>query len=131
MDITRYMRPEEKARLAAFVAGYLACACWTEEPIDDPDEAVDYFYPDELAPEALARAWADCLVFWQRCAHVIPEGQEEQAGQDFWLTRNGHGAGFWDGDWPEHGEYLTWRSERAGELFGGLYRGGDGKLYFG
>ncbi len=25
----------------------------------------------------------------------------EQAGHDFWLNRNGHGAGFWDGDWPE------------------------------
>ena len=25
----------------------------------------------------------------------------ELAGHDFWLTRNGHGAGFWDGDWQE------------------------------
>jgi hypothetical protein len=24
-----------------------------------------------------------------------------QAGHDFWLTREGHGAGFWDGAWPE------------------------------
>jgi hypothetical protein len=28
------------------------------------------------------------------------------AGHDFQLTRNGHGAGFWDGDW-EHGDALT------------------------
>ena len=25
----------------------------------------------------------------------------EQLGHDLWLTRNRHGAGFWDGDWPE------------------------------
>lgn len=24
------------------------------------------------------------------------KGLEEQAGHDFWLTRQGHGAGFWD-----------------------------------
>lgn len=24
------------------------------------------------------------------------------AGHDLWLTRNGHGAGFWDGDWRDH-----------------------------
>ena len=29
------------------------------------------------------------------------------AGGDFHLTRNGHGAGFWDGGWPEHGDELT------------------------
>jgi hypothetical protein len=28
------------------------------------------------------------------------------AGHDFQLTRNGHGAGFWDGDW-KHGDELT------------------------
>ena len=33
----------------------------------------------------------------------------EQAGHDFWLTRNGHGAGFWEtSDWEESaGELLT------------------------
>lgn len=30
-----------------------------------------------------------------------------RAGHDFYLTHNGHGAGFWDGDWPEHGDRLT------------------------
>jgi|TARA_R110000744_G_scaffold366338_1_gene475354 hypothetical protein len=25
----------------------------------------------------------------------------ERIGHDFWLTRNGHGAGFWDGDWND------------------------------
>ena len=31
-----------------------------------------------------------------------------RAGHDFFLTRCGHGAGYWDGDWPEpYAEILT------------------------
>jgi hypothetical protein len=36
----------------------------------------------------------------------------EQAGGDFWLSRNGHGAGFWDRGLGELGERLT-RAARA------------------
>lgn len=40
-----------------------------------------------------------------------------RAGHDFWLTRNGHGAGFGDGDWPEEaGEKLS----EAARSFGGV-----------
>lgn len=31
----------------------------------------------------------------------------EQAGTDLHLTRNRHGAGFWDGGWPKLGDRLT------------------------
>ena len=49
---------------------------------------------------------------------------EVQAGHDFWLTRNGHGAGFWDGDWPEGAEdRLTDSSRRFGEVNLYVHRG--------
>jgi len=52
-----------------------------------------------------------------------------QAGHDLWLTRNGHGAGFWDRDLGEAGDKLTELSKEMGELT--LLQGdGDGKLYF-
>jgi hypothetical protein len=52
----------------------------------------------------------------------------EQAGYDFWLTRNGHGAGFWDGDWPEPAAtYLTKESKKFGTA--NLYLGDDGLIY--
>jgi hypothetical protein len=35
----------------------------------------------------------------------------EEAGHDFYLTHTGHGAGFWDGDWPETGHHLTGLAE--------------------
>ena len=37
----------------------------------------------------------------------------DHIGHDFWLTRNGHGAGFWDGDYrdrdagEDYGDQLT------------------------
>ena len=51
-----------------------------------------------------------------------------QAGHDFWLTRNGHGCGFWDGDWPELiGEKLTEASKDFGSF--DLYIGVGGRIH--
>ena len=39
-------------------------------------------------------------------------------GHDLWLTRNGHGAGFWDGDYPDDIEdTLTKGAEALGECY--------------
>ena len=45
---------------------------------------------------------------------------------DFWYTRNGHGAGFWDGDY-ENGEVLTDIADSFGEV--STYEGDDLLLY--
>lgn len=51
----------------------------------------------------------------------------EQAGHDFWLTRNGHGSGFWDGGWPEPAATrLTDAAHAYGEF--NLYVGDDGMI---
>lgn len=65
--------------------------------------------------------WTDELDSYnKRAAHV--------AGYDFWLTRNGHGAGFWDGDWPApQATFLTDASEEIGSFE--LYLGDDGRIY--
>lgn len=47
---------------------------------------------------------------------------------DFWLTRNHHGAGFWDGDYPEPiATQLTNLAHGFGEC--NLYVGDDGLIY--
>lgn len=48
------------------------------------------------------------------------------AGHDFWLTRNGHGAGFWDGDYT-NGDQLTTLCKPYGVI--DLYVGDDGLIY--
>ena len=50
-----------------------------------------------------------------------------QAGHDFWLTRNHHGAGFWDRGLGEVGERLTDAAHAYGSS--DLYVGDDGKVY--
>jgi hypothetical protein len=44
---------------------------------------------------------------------------EEQAGHDFWLTRNGHGCGFWEDEWGTKAirDQLTKSANRFGERY--------------
>lgn len=53
---------------------------------------------------------------------------DEYAAHDFWLTRNGHGAGFWDGAWTEP---VATELTDAAHAFGScdLDLGDDGKIY--
>lgn len=51
-----------------------------------------------------------------------------QAGHDFWLTRNGHGTGFWDRDPGEVGQRLTAAAKVYGEAY--VYMGDDGQVHF-
>jgi hypothetical protein len=71
--------------------------------------------PSDLAADAKRKMAADVKKFLAENADDIGSDYK-QAGHDFWLTRNGHGAGFWDGDWLEEaGERLTKASKRFGE----------------
>ena len=57
----------------------------------------------------------DAANFFCEAKHLF-NGKDEQAGTDFHLTRNGHGSGFWDGDWPKWGNKLTEMSKPYGSL---------------
>lgn len=50
-----------------------------------------------------------------------------QAGHDFCLSRNGHGAGFFDRDLEEDGDRLQDAAEQMGSCE--AYLGDDGKIY--
>jgi hypothetical protein len=91
----------------------------------------------ELAEETQTIAQADCDAFWTlACDLVTSETRlkpgeytpEAMAGHDFWLTRCGHGCGFWDGDWREpEGEKLTELAKLFGERW--PYLGDDSLVY--
>tara|TARA_A100001015_G_C14364012_1_gene471659 strand:- start:127 stop:459 length:333 start_codon:yes stop_codon:yes gene_type:complete len=38
----------------------------------------------------------ECLAFYTRVSCLLSDDNIEQAGHDFWMSRNGHGVGFWD-----------------------------------
>jgi len=86
----------------------------------------------EPSQEMIERFKADCDKFRADNAALLEQASEHQSttrqAHDFWLTRNGHGAGFWDGDYPkELGNKLT----EAAHSFGScdIYIGDDGKFY--
>lgn len=120
-----------------FLSAYVACALWSSHDNATPQggEPFDANYtPDDIAPEALATMRTDCERFLRENANHLTDdncyaGEPiERAGHDFWLTRNGHGAGFWDGDWREPAATaLTDAAHAFGET--DLYLGDDGKIY--
>lgn len=112
--------------LELMVKAYIAAALWSTSL--DGLEAMDNRYStDDLSPEAKQRMSEDCERFWQENAADLAVVGEAGAGHDFWLTRNRHGAGFWDRGLGELGERLT----KAAHAVGGcdLYVGDDGKLH--
>lgn len=118
-------------RLDAFTRAYLDCALWAEvgedgEPLDTQHDARDF------AGETLAQAAADCDEFRAACLRAgldLSGCDDARLGHDLWLTRCGHGCGYWDGDWPEPlGRQLTEMARAMGPRW--LYEGDDGLLYF-
>ena len=117
-----------------FLKQYIETAIWASHPIneagkEEPSFEHQNFNADDLAPETLAEMKEDCKAFQKDNATDLATRSDEGAGgHDFWLTRNGHGAGFWDGDWENDvGQRLT----EAARIYGtsDLYLGDDGKLY--
>jgi hypothetical protein len=90
----------------------------------------------ELAPQTLAHIVADCAAFQDANAALLAQAYEmiadgvaytpARAGHDFWLTRNGHGAGFWDRGLGEVGDKLS-KTCRYGTQ--DVYFGEDNRVY--
>lgn len=97
---------------------------------DMSQELEDEAYGCDLSPHALDRIDADCRSFYYRASAYIDVagGDYVQAGHDFWLSRNHHGAGFWDGDWPDpYGDILDTIAKSYGEV--SVIKGDDGLAY--
>ena len=110
---------------------YLVCALWSStgddgEPLD-ADHGID-----DIADESIASAASDVSGFLSLCEEEgmdpFAELDHEQVGHDFWLTRNGHGAGFWDRGLGEQGRKLTVLAKTYGSC--DAYAGDDGLIYF-
>lgn len=72
-------------------------------------------YAEHLTQQERDEMLTDAAGFFMEAKDLI-EGEDARAGRDFHFTRNGHGAGFWDGDWDEHGNALTAMSKPYGSL---------------
>ena len=107
---------------AQFVRAYAICARWSSvDPDGSPLDGHD------IAPETMREMRSDCADFiWDNRDDLRAYSDAEQAGDDFWLTRNRHGAGFWDRGLGDLGQRLA----AAARIYGGidLHIGDDGKV---
>lgn len=116
---------EHETQISLMTCACIECLLWSET--DDADEPFNTTKgPDDLAGECAARVAADCASFYWRALPWLGAWNAEQAGHDLHLTRNGHGAGFWDRGLP-HGDRLSEIAQQYGPL--GAYIGDDGKIY--
>lgn len=109
-----------------FTRAYVEAALWSST--DEHGEPLDAVCTvDDVAPDTLAQMVEDCKDF--QAAHTDDIASNlERAGHDFWLTRNRHGAGFWDGEWPtDIGRRLTDAAHAYGSVE--LYVGDNGFIY--
>jgi len=123
--------------LDQFTRAYIEAMLWSTN--DESDKSGGYpmennYGIDDFSEEFLAETIADCTKFQLENkedisnAYLGSYNPVEYAGHDFWLTRVGHGCGFWDGDWEDDaGERLTEASKVFGEVE--PYIGDDGKIY--
>ena len=126
-----------------FFYAYVEAALWSSMDGSTPagGEPLDTNYgAGDLAPELAEQMRRDCDRFQSEHAADLAQYYEElprshaefpaeaYAGHDFWLSRNGHGAGFFD---REVNRELRDRLQAAARGFGevDLYVGDDDKIY--
>ncbi len=112
------MIPDFKENMSQFLNAYIECALWSTS--DDGGKPFDQDYSKEdIDADSLMLMTVDCYNFYHKNFNVVmpPDYTYEQAGHDFWLTRNGHGAGFWDRGLGRAGNILTGRALAVGEVY--------------
>lgn len=107
-------------RIQIMVKSYLECASWA----DKPEEALTWNdkFPQDFSKIAKEKALHDCIMFYLNIqlgqignlnfssVNLANKKTLSHLGSDFWLTRNFHGSGFWEGNdyWSdEDGMELT------------------------
>jgi hypothetical protein len=113
-----------------FVDAYLEAALWSSSVGDDERPLDDQGYTiHDFAQEAIDEAVLESNDFIRANRKDLEQvGSPAQHGHDFWLTRNRHGAGFWDRGYGEIGKRLTENAHPYGDA--NAYVGDDRRVYF-
>ncbi len=122
----------------SFVTQYAETALWsstdfTEDENGETQEAnMDENYDIcDLHSDTIKEMIEDCDNFREANEELLEKAEElgrseTDCAHDFWLTRCGHGAGFWDRGMDETGDALTTACGAFGEI--DLYSH-EGKVY--
>jgi len=129
----------EDAKIDSFTRGYITALLWSwlPESEDENEKTCEPIF-ENLSREAIETSIEECKKFQTKNAGLLKKYYkkykpaenytvEECAGHDFYLTRCGHGVGFWDRGLGQLGEDLSGAcgySERS------LFCNDDDLLYF-
>jgi hypothetical protein len=107
--------------------GYIDAALWSSTHTDG--EPLDVMGVEAIHPDTRKKMCLDVINFVLKNKELLKASglQDAQIGHDFWLTRNHHGAGFWDRGLGDVGQQLTDACAAFPEV--DLYVGDDGKIH--
>jgi hypothetical protein len=122
-----------------FVKQYIQTALWSSTTGLEPSggDPLDKQYTvDDIDHKTLIRMAKDAKDFQDKYGELYEKGgwDDEQAAHDFWLDRNGHGAGFKDRGYEYDAEEIGEELSKAAKSYGpyDLYLGDgayDGILF--
>ena len=81
------------------LTSYFEAALWTDEDRlaeEVGDDKAKSFTIFDFSDETKAKAKEEIEQFMQKAGQYLTNVTDDMIGHDFWLTRNHHGAGFWD-----------------------------------
>lgn len=97
---------------------YLDTALWAS--CDDGGEPLDRNYDSgQVTRASIHDARVDIRDFLSMCDDAgipVDEYDAGDIGHNLWLTRNRHGAGFWDRGWGADGDGMTRIAHSLGEI---------------
>ena len=119
--------------LEALTDAYLEEALWTSPDAAGHNCLLMRTSVEDFDPDTRRQAEEDVAGFLEANAELVasakaarPSYSDRQVVEDFWLTRNGHGAGFWDRGLGDVGEELANVAKAYGSV--DLHVGDDGKV---
>lgn len=86
--------------LQEMVTSYAETALWSSTEYSEQGEMGDSLEEnygiDDIESDTFAEMVSDCDSFWESHTELLSDVTPHDAGHNFWLSRNGHGAGFFD-----------------------------------
>lgn len=107
---------EDQAAVQTMYKAYVNCALWATATCGEDGECTgvleNEFSEDDLSDEAREAVREEVWSFYRQALGLILEAQQkgytlERCGHDLFLTRERHGAGFWDRGLGKLGDELT------------------------
>jgi len=129
-EVRKSKLSESSVSSSSILRQYLETALWSSS--DDSDEPFDQNYGiNDIAQKSIAQAKKDLADFLMKAKKSLPKDVDlSSVGHDFWLSRSGHGSGFFDAD------YLEDDQQKTLQALAGKFReitpviGDDGKIHF-